>query len=87
MIDFIKTFISDICSSILGFICSILPDSPFTKFIDSIQNIPYVNVINYFIPIDVFLTIAEAWLTCIITWYVFQLIYKVLAEVADAPIK
>ncbi len=57
---------------------SILPDSPF-NFLHNYSNTPvgqWLKWLNWFIPIGTFVTILELWLSCIIVYYVIQIILR-----------
>ena len=55
---------------LVGFICGILPESPFRAFMQAEEVNEYLSYINYFIPIDVFITIGSAWLLAVVPWIV-----------------
>lgn len=62
---------------VLGaFALSLLPQSPFTSFIDSMDNIPYIDVISWVLPINEFILIFEVWLTAITVFYSVSLILR-----------
>jgi len=57
---------------------SILPNSPFT-FLSSYSSSPvgqWLGWVNWFIPVNTFLVIAEAWLICIGTYYIMALVLR-----------
>ncbi len=47
-----------------------LPASPFTMVINSINSIPFLAELNWFIPIGEMVAIAQGWLTAILAYYV-----------------
>ena len=57
---------------LIGFLCGILPESPFLAFIQAEEVIDYLAAINYFVPVDAFVTIGSAWLVAIVPWIVSQ---------------
>lgn len=57
---------------LVGFLCGILPESPFLAFIHAEEVNDYLAAINYFVPIDSFVTIGSAWLVAIVPWIVSQ---------------
>ncbi len=70
MINIFNSFIG-LLGVVLSAILSVFPTSPFTL----INNSPiaaYLGNINYFIPINNMITIAEAWLICIGIFYIYQ---------------
>ena len=44
---------------LVGFLCGILPESPFLAFIQAEEVNDYLSAINYFVPVDAFVTIAS----------------------------
>lgn len=57
---------------LIGLLCGVLPQSPFLAFIQAEEVNEYLAIINYFIPIDVFITIGSAWLLALVPWLVVQ---------------
>lgn len=68
--------ISVLLKSMLGLIINMLPRSPFVKILDLIGDIPYLNIINWFIPFDVIITITEVWLLAIGVFYLYMIILR-----------
>lgn len=65
---------------------NILPDSPFEAFIklSSFSHIwDYLKYINYFIPIPKIITTLEAWVMCIMEWYLWRFIYDISKNVSS----
>lgn len=57
---------------LVAFLLGILPESPFLQFIQAEDVNEYLEAINYFIPLDAFITIGSAWLLAIVPWVVSQ---------------
>lgn len=57
---------------LIAFLCGILPESPFLAFLKAEEMNDYLSVINYFVPIDAFITIGSAWLLAIVPWITAQ---------------
>ena len=57
---------------LIAFLCGILPESPFLAFLKAEEMNEYLSVINYFVPIDAFITIGSAWLLAIVPWITAQ---------------
>ena len=75
--------ISDIGNNILSwiqekaqFLLEFLPTSPFRRAIDLIGNIPYIEQINWFIPIDDMILILMWWGTAIGLYYAYMIILR-----------
>ena len=60
----------------MTFALSLLPSSPFVAFIDAIGSIPYLDVLNWFLPVSEMLAIGQAWLTSITAFYVISLVLR-----------
>lgn len=51
---------------------SILPASPFTSLLKTIDGLSALNFLNWFVPFDIFIVLMESWLTCMAIWYVYK---------------
>lgn len=72
MLETIKTFFSGIWGTIINY----LPGSPFTAFIDSLETIPYLPELNWFVPVGEMIAIIEVWLTAVALYYVYQALMR-----------
>lgn len=54
---------------IITLVLSLLPMSPFVGFEYLIENIPYLNFVNWFLPISEMLAILESWLVVVAVYY------------------
>lgn len=75
--------VSDLGNSILNWVqdkgnwlISFLPTSPFRRAIDMIGNIPYIEEINWFVPIEEAVLILMWWGTAIAVYYGYMLILR-----------
>ena len=57
---------------LVAFLCGVLPESPFLAFIQAEEVNEYLSAINYFVPIDAFVTIGSAWLVAVVPWIISQ---------------
>ncbi len=55
---------------------SFLPHSPFTAVLDAMESLPYLNYLNWFIPVPAFIAIGELWLAAISTYYLYSIILR-----------
>lgn len=69
-------FMKEILDKLLSVILSLLPLSPFSDAIDSLTQLPYLAYLNYFIPINTFIKIGEAWLAAIALFYLYSVIAR-----------
>lgn len=79
MIAKINAFLQAIAAAVL----SILPNSPVRPFIDQISNVPWLGLLNWFVPIGTMVSIGTAWLAAITIFYVYQVILR-WAKVASS---
>lgn len=71
-------------SSLLSWLCVVLPDSPFLALEDLIANSglsEILPVIQYFLPLDVILDITTAWLSCILIYYGYSVILRFIKAI------
>lgn len=55
---------------------SVLPKCPLYYF-ESIPEVKkYMAYVNWFIPVESMITIATGWLSCILVYYVFQVVLR-----------
>lgn len=83
MNSIILASVSDIGNDLLNwiqtksdFLISFLPTSPFRKAMDLIGEIPYIEVINWFIPISDIILILMWWGTAIGVYYAYMVILR-----------
>ena len=60
----------------LTFAIALLPESPFTVFTMAIKNLPYLDVLNWFIPVSEIVAIGQAWLLAVTAFYIASLILR-----------
>lgn len=60
---------------------SLLPSSPFTYFINAIQTMPYLGILNWFVPVSTILAIGEAWLSAITVYYLLSIILRFIKAI------
>lgn len=58
----------------LAFGIALLPTSPFTAFINALERIPYLDILNWFVPVSEIIAIGQAWLVAVALFYVVSLI-------------
>lgn len=54
---------------ILTAVLSLLPSSPFVGFNYLISQVPYLNYLNWFLPIPEMIVILETWLSVVAIYY------------------
>lgn len=69
-------FMKEILDKLLSVLLSLLPLSPFADAIDSLTQLPYLAYLNYFVPINTFIKIGEAWLAAIALFYLYSVVAR-----------
>lgn len=57
-------------------VLELFPLSPFTDAIATLASLPYINYVNWFIPIDNFLTILSVWISMIALYYLYSVVAR-----------
>lgn len=65
-----------------AWVVSFLPYSPFAGVLDAIETLPFLNYLNWFIPVSTFVAIGELWLVAIGTYYLYLFVMRWLKVVA-----
>lgn len=66
----------EIVTQFLDTVLKVLPTSPFRDFINSMEELPYLGYLNYFIPIGTFIKIGTAWLAAIALFYLYSIVLR-----------
>ena len=76
----IFTSVANFINEVLGSILFFLPDSPLNLMsYDPLE--PYLQFINYILPIQEIIVFLEAWLLAITVYYVYQLVLRWLKAI------
>ncbi len=78
----VKYGIANVLELLVELCCAILPTSPFRTFVAYFEKFEYLPYINYFLPIDMFCAVMQAWLTCVALWYVWQFVMEIVSWVS-----
>ena len=54
---------------VLSFVLALLPASPFKGFAYLVETIPFLDYLNWFIPIPEMIVILESWLVIVAVYY------------------
>ena len=54
---------------ILSFVLALLPASPFRGFAYLVESIPFLDYLNWFLPIPEMIVILESWLVIVSVYY------------------
>lgn len=74
-------WMSELKNAFLELVIKLLPLSPFSSFIDSMEELPYLSYLNWFIPVGSFITIGTAWLGVITTYYMLSILLRWLKAI------
>ena len=61
---------------LLSIVFTLLPTSPFRQFITLFGDIPYLNYLNWFVPISDFAVIFEVWLSIVVVYYGYLFVLR-----------
>ena len=70
------TWMKEILDKFLALIVPLLPLSPFAAYIDSLEQVPYLGYLNWFVPVGTCLKIGAAWLSAIALFYLYSVIAR-----------
>lgn len=62
---------------------SVLPTSPFQKFLSDFSGLPYLGILNWFIPVGSFVKIGMVWLSAITVFYLYSVIMRWVKLIGD----
>ena len=65
----ILNFFIDLANSVIDVISNILPGSPFARYLQFSQNVPILQMLNYFVPIGAYVTITLTWANALLFFY------------------
>ena len=66
----------EILDALLSAVYALMPLSPFTPFIQSLEEFPYIGIVNWFIPVEQIVKIGVAWCGAILLWYFYGIILR-----------
>lgn len=64
-------------------ILSVLPTSPFEKYINQLNDLDYLGYLNWFIPIGDFIKILMTWTAAIGVFYIYSIIMRWVKMIGD----
>ena len=59
-----------------NWVLALLPTSPFQVYIHSLGSLPFMGYLNWFIPVNTFVAIGQAWLVAIGLFYLYSIILR-----------
>lgn len=76
-------WLADLWNSFSSVLLSFLPTSPFVQWINVIGSVPYLNWLNWFIPVGDFIKIGAVYLSAVTIFYMYQIIARWLKVIGD----
>jgi hypothetical protein len=64
-------------------IISVLPVSPFAKYISMFKDLPFLGYLNWFIPIGTIVKVGLSWLAAIALFYIYSIIMRWVKMIGD----
>jgi len=61
----------------------VLPTSPFRQFLDDFANLPFLNYLNWFVPVKEILIVLVAWCGAIALFFLYSIIMRWLKVIGD----
>ena len=74
-------WMSELKNAFLALVLKLLPLSPFSKYIDALEEVPYLGYLNWFVPVKDFVAIGSAWLGVITTYYLLSILLRWLKAI------
>lgn len=66
----------EIVTKFLNAVLNLLPRSPFVSVLASLDKLPYLETVNYFVPIASFVAVGQAWLVAVGLFYLYSIILR-----------
>lgn len=63
---------------ILDILIGILPSAPFRAFLNEIGSVDVLGYVNYFIPFSFCAKCMNAWLACVLAYYVYRYLKRAI---------
>jgi hypothetical protein len=74
---------AELMNAFAALLLSVLPTSPFDKYLTAFSSLPYLSWLNWFIPIRDCIKVGEAWLTAIAVFYLYSIIMRWVKMIGD----
>ena len=71
----------NLLKTIVTAIFSLLPDSPFQDMVDNVMvDMDFLPFLNWYVPFDICADMTLAWLACILSYYLFVMVKKIVYD-------
>lgn len=74
---------SELMTAFAAVLVQVLPTSPFQQYIKAFGNLPYLGILNWFLPVGAFVKIGLAWLGCIALFYLYSIVMRWVKLIGD----
>ena len=74
-------WMKELIDTFLSWVYGLMPTSPFAPFISKIADFPYLNYLNWFVPVKQLIIIGNAWLVAIFLWYFYGIVLRWLKAI------
>lgn len=76
-------WLEELFNAFANVLLSILPSSPFAKYISAFGELPFLGWLNWFIPIKACLVVFSSWLIAVGLFYAYSIIMRWLKMIGD----
>ena len=73
----------ELITAFASVLSSVLPTSPFQQYIRAVGNLPYLGILNWFIPVGALVKIGAAWLGAIALFYLYSIAMRWVKVIGD----
>lgn len=77
------TFMKKMLDKLLHAVLSLFPVSPFAPLIREIADIPYLGVLNWFLPVSEMVSVGTLWLIAIGVYYAWMVVARWVKLLGD----
>lgn len=77
------TWFSEMMNAFASALMQVLPTSPFQQYIKAFGSLPYLGILNWFLPVSALVKIGTAWLGCIALFYLYSIVMRWLKLIGD----
>ena len=69
-------FLDGLWNGLYETISKVLPSSPFQPYIKEFANLPFLNYLNWFVPVKDILIVMATYLTAVGLYYVYSIVLR-----------
>jgi hypothetical protein len=81
MIEHLMGLLNDFIDALLDITLAVLPTSPFSAHISALAGLPYLGILNWFVPIGAMVAVGAAWLAAVAVYYIIMIILRWLKAI------